>query len=329
MSIFRDLRNAVREGLDDLLNAGPARDDVDDLLAMLEGDLAEARAELDLAIQDGRRLSGKLADEQALAERLQQQAQQAVDAGDDERGRERIRRRRRALRGVEILEQQERQHERLTGYLRDHIDALEDKLQELRLRRDYFRTRSRVQSLRERYERYQREYPLDDALDEDEADGEAVAEPGAEARSMAEAAERAVASGEVVLPEAPLRPRRRRQRMEPDSEQQEPAAQPLAGHGELPPQDDEGPALRPLPEEPEELPEPEPRNLRREREALLAEIERRTTSAEAEAAIEEELRLLKAGGSGPPVPPALSAPPAPPVPPAPAPAEPTDGEPGH
>ncbi|NUQ00143.1 MAG: PspA/IM30 family protein, partial [Armatimonadetes bacterium] len=141
MSLFRELQAAVREGLDELLNAGSSRDDVDHLTSLLESDLLEARSELDTAIEDERRLQSRMESEHRDAERLHEQAQAAVDRGDDEQGRELIRRRRRVLRGVEILETQRGEQRELIALLQDHLEALEDKLQEVQLRRDFLRSR--------------------------------------------------------------------------------------------------------------------------------------------------------------------------------------------
>ncbi len=123
MSLFRELSAALREGLDELLSASPSRDEVDELTALLESDLDEAKSELDQAEQDFHRLSARIDAESQDAERLRVRAKEAVDAGDDEQGRELIRRRRRVLRGVEILEGQAAEHTQLCATLQDHIEA--------------------------------------------------------------------------------------------------------------------------------------------------------------------------------------------------------------
>lgn len=305
MSLFRDISAALREGLDDLLNAGATRDEVDEVTGLLEADLAEARAEIDLAHQDERRLAARLAEERREADHLYDLAKEAVDAGDDDRGRELIHRRRRALRAVEILEQQATEHQQLLAQLQDHVEALEDKLQELRLRRDYLRTRTRVQSLHERYERYQREFRLDELQGfEDEVEaGPPPAPPDLDEDGPFAAAEDG--SPDRVVPVGPLVPRTRGVRLEPDAGQPEPAAQPMGGRGELPPveTDDVPFRRRPLDEPDDEEPEPPRRDYRVERERLLRDIERRTRSAAVEAEIDDELTRLKQS-SGHPAPPA-------------------------
>ena len=273
MSVIREIAQAVREGLDDLLNAGSAQDEIDELTGLLESDLAEAQAELGVARQDAERLAARLRDEQLVADRLHEQAKAAVDAGDDEGGRELIRRRRRALRGVEILQQQAAEHEQLTGQLREHIDALEDRLQEVHLRRDYLRTRNRVRALQERYERYEREFELGEPQVDDELD------------LSAEAAEPT---------DEPLVPRRRRERLTPEAEP-EPAPLSRAGRAELPATADGDSGLRAAADE--EFEAPPPRSLRVERERLLEAIERRSPTFDHE--IEDELSRLKAASGRP------------------------------
>jgi len=279
MSLFRELSAALREGLDELLSASPSRDEVDELTNLLEADLDEAKAELDQAEQDFRRLSARIDTETADAERLKLRAKEAVDAGDDEQGRELIRRRRRVLRGIEILESQATEHTQLCAALQDHIESLEDKLQEIRLRRDFLRTRHRVQSLKDRYERYQREFGLADLTPR-----EVVEEFEDLPESYPDA---------PVVPEAPLTPRRAG-RLADEGDAEPAALRRRDGRAELPPDEDE-PALR---RRDEDDPEPEvwdrpSRNLRRERDALIRDIERRTAGPEVEADVEAELALLK------------------------------------
>ena len=294
MSLFREISAAVREGLDELLSASPSRDEVDELTSLLETDLEEAKAELDQAEQDFRRLSTRIDSEARDAERLKQRAKEAVDAGDDEQGRELIRRRRRALRGIEILEGQASEHNQLCATLQDHIEALEDKLQEIGLRRDFLRTRHRVQSLKERYERYQREFGLSelapperDERFEDEVDADGF---------------------ESVIPESPLAPRRSGRLAADDDE---PAAMRRRdGRDELPTSVDEPRLRRNVDEPDDEVWDRPSRNLRHEREAMIRAIERRTAvDPEIDADVEAELSRMKRAAGQPVAAPADGGPP--------------------
>lgn len=276
MGLWRDIQVALREGLDELIGTQPTRDEVDEVTTLLEADLAEARAELDLARADADRLEAALTRERADAERLRDQAQAAVDRGDDDTGRDLIRRRRRALRGVEILEAQRGEHQQLAGLLGEHVEQLEDKLQELSLKRDYLRAKGRLRGLQERYERYRRDFAF-----EDEDPGEPAEAPDAEPSAVP--AERMTA------------PRRRGQH------NGDPVLATRHGLGEVTPTDhDDEPQLRRAPEpDPDDEGEPgpwdrPPRNIALERERILRTIERRQSSAEFEAAIDDELQRLKA-----------------------------------
>lgn len=296
MSLFREISAALREGLDELLSASPSRDEVDELTSLLEADLDEAKSELDQADQDFRRLSARIEAETQDAERLRERAKEAVDAGDDEQGRELIRRRRRVLRGIEILEGQAAEHTQLCAALQDHIEALEDKLQEIRLRRDFLRTRHRVQSLQERYERYQREYGL------------AELAPRAAADDTEVLFDDPPQGDEPVVPEGPLTPRRTGRLA--DGGESEPAGlRRRDGRAELPAAEEE-PELRPrVDDADDEIWDRPSRNLRRERDSLLEEIERRNARPEVDAEVEAELdrlkrrsgRAVEAGEPGPPM----------------------------
>ncbi|MBI2300539.1 MAG: PspA/IM30 family protein [Armatimonadetes bacterium] len=285
MSLFRDIQTAIREGLDDLLNAGVTRDEVDEVTGLLDHDLNEARAELELARADEKRIQARIDEQRREAEVLQKRAEEAVGRNDDEAGRELIRRRRRALRGVELLEKQWSEHQSLIAELQDHIEELEDKLHELRLRGDFLRTRGRVAELRSRFERYRRDYGLDDVTGEDDVLAEEIAPEELEA-------------------EATRTPRSRR--LEPEPEERERAAEPRAAHGEAP---------RPAPEEPpaplrrrrhveEEEDEPvweqPPRDLALERERMLRDIERRQRNEEFESSLDAELQRMKKAQAGVP-----------------------------
>ncbi len=278
MRLLREISAAVREGLDELLNAGPAHDEVDEVTELMEADLAEARSELDLARQDESRLLARLETERRDAEALHEQARRAVGQGDDEAGRELIRRRRRVLRGVEILDRQWAEHQDLIGLLHDHCEELEDKLQELRLRSDFLRTRNRVRALKERYERYQRDYDLDDLRELAGEAGLEVDEP---------------------VDEAP----RPRPRLEPDAPPP-PEPEAVGGRAEIPAETDEAPLRPRTREEPPEPWDRPRRNLLLERERMLREIERRSDDAAMETEIEDELRRLKASARGEESPPA-------------------------
>jgi phage shock protein A len=300
MGLIRNIQMALREGLDEMLGGTPPRDEVDEVTALLEGDSAEAKAALDVALGDQQRLQARLDQETRDAERLHTKAKEAVDAGDDDGARELIRRRRRVLRGVEILEQQWTDHQQLIATVRDHLEQLEDKLQEVRLRRDYLRTRHRVRALQERFERYRRDFDLDEEAEEQ---GTGPHEPGSEAEHAA------VSPADLLqrmAEELGAVTRRRRGQVEPEPE-------PLHGMGEVPrPAEGDEPQLRPtVPDEPaapggepegesEESPwDRPPRSITLERERLLRDIERRHGGAEFEAAIDEELRRLKSAAAPP------------------------------
>ena len=291
MGLLRDLQAALREGLDELLNANTQRDEVEEVTNLLETDVDEARSELSLAIADEKRLRARIDQETRDAERFREQAQTAVDHGDDEAARDYIRRRRRSLRGVEILEQQFGEHQQLIAMLSDHVEELEDKLQEVRLKRDFVRTRGRVRALKERYERYRRDYGLDPMPlgEEFELGGKPPMPPEA-------------------LPEEfdaephPPRPPRRALAERPVPEA---PPEPLSGLGEVPrPEHGEEPGLRQRPAPPEEE-EPHapwdrpPRNMRALREEMLDQIERRQRGAEFEASLDAELAKMKGGTAAP------------------------------
>lgn len=300
MSFFRDLGAAIREGMDDLLHAPPQRDGVDEVLSLLESDLAEARSELEVALRDEQRLKSRMDTERRDAERLRERAQQAVDAGNDDLGRDLVRRRRRAIRGVEILERQWSEHQELIAMLERHIDELEDKLQELRLRSDFLRTRQRVTALRERYERYRREFgldppPLDDSDDE------------LDARIRAEVIEREVLDEVDAEADAALEDEAAEVgRLEPD-DRERPLPEPTLGRAEVPRDESDEPRPRRRRRERAELveyrsPWDRPsRDLTIERERMLSEIERRYRDAD-DADIEDELRRMKGGPAAPPAP---------------------------
>jgi phage shock protein A len=306
MGIIKDLQGALREGLEDWLHSRPARDEVDEITGLLESDVTETRSALSLAEADEKRLKARIDQEMGDAERLREQARVAVDANDEEAGREMIRRRRRTLRGVEILEQQWTEHQQLIAELHEHLEELEDKLQEVRLRSDFLRTRNRVRALRERYERYRRDYGLDVPPLNDEAEFGAPPLPEADHPSSVDAPP-------PPLGEAEPRPHPRRSRRA-GAEEAAPRreAETLSGLGEVPrPSVDEEPALRERAESDAEA-EPEadanwdrrPRDMRLERERMLRQIERRQSSAEFESAIEDELAELKAAAAGKPAEPA-------------------------
>lgn len=279
MGLFRDIQEALRQGLDDLLHGDATRDQIEEVTELIERDISEARSELDLAAEDERRIQRRIDEEQRDAEVLARRAQEAVERGDDELARELIRRRRRVLRGVQLLEQQWTEHKALMAELRDHLEDLQDRLHELRLRGDFLRTRNRVAALRERYERYRGEYGLD-ALPGLEDDLAEDLEPDAE-------------------PDEDLAPLSHGERLEPHEEVTPSAPEPITPRGEAPrPEPAEAPPLRvagepgpgPDDEEAWDLP---PRNLRLERERMLSEIERRQRGEAFERELEAELEALR------------------------------------
>lgn len=302
MGLIRELQAAIKEGLDELLSQGVSRDEVDELSTLMENDLTEARTERDVLAQEERRLRGRIDQERRDAQALRDQAKAAVDRGDDDTGRDFIRRHRKALRAVEILEDQWAEHQALMQDLDAHIDQLDDRLQELTLRRDYLRTRQRVQALKERYERYVREFGLDEPLLQD---------AGVDTEAL---------SREIDdMPREPVEPRapRRRSRLTPEAEHAAPP-EPLGLHGEMPRADvdDDEPLRRREPdladgdeepaepseaaEEAEDAWDRAPRNFRLERERRLRDIERRHRSRDFDADIERELRQLKGEPLDPP-----------------------------
>ncbi|MBI5832802.1 MAG: PspA/IM30 family protein [Armatimonadetes bacterium] len=302
MGLLRDLQAALREGLDELLNANAQRDEVEEVTSLLETDVNEARSELSLAIADEKRLRARIDQENRDADRYREQAQASVDKGDDEAARDYIKRRRRSLRGVEILEQQFAEHQQLITMLSDHVEELEDKLQEVRLKRDFVRTRGRVRALKERYERYRRDFGLDPMPLGEEFE---LGGPGAPALPLGPGPDGPADALPEEFEAEPRAPRasRRAPGEEPSAET---APEPLSGLGEVPrPEAHDEPVLRrrnghePEPDEPAPWDRP-PRDMRQMREHLLNQIERKQRSAEFEAALDAELAQMKGGTASPP-----------------------------
>lgn len=284
MSVFRDIQAALREGLDELLNAGTTRDGIDEVTELLENDLQEARSEADVAREDERKIRERIDRERQDAEALKARAQRAVDDDDEERGRDLLRRRHRCLRGVELLERQWTEHQQLIAELNEHIEQLEDKLHELRLRGDFLRTRERVSALRSRFERYRRDYALDDPPPFEDQDGPA------ELGGLPELDEPVDDDGDRL----------------PSAEAESRASEPRSRRGEMPrPDEPDEPRLRRQAEDEidESVYERRPRDFRLERDRLLREIERAQRQPEFESEIDTELARMKRRPGEPDLPP--------------------------
>jgi hypothetical protein len=81
-----------------------------------------------------------------------------VQKSDDEQARDIIRRKRRAARSLQLVEQQWAEQENLVELLRRHIEELQEKLQEMKLRRSQLAARHRVLEMRRRYRERLQEY---------------------------------------------------------------------------------------------------------------------------------------------------------------------------
>ncbi len=288
MGLIRDLRTALSEGLADLLQSQSPADEAEEVTSLLESDINETRTELNLARADEKRLRGRIEQERHDAEQFHQQAQEAVNRGDEDSARDLLRRQRRSLRGADILTAQLDEQREVIELLAAHAEELDDKLQEVRLRRDYLRSRQKVRSLKERYERYRRDFGLD-------------ATPLADVAAPARRPDEGEISAEELLAERPdRRPRRHVTADEPARDER--GTQPLTGLGEVPrPRRTDEPGLRTSDDEPEPEEarwERPPRDLRALREGLLARIEaQHARDAAFEAELDDALAALKAGAA--------------------------------
>jgi len=145
MGILERLRHAIRANVHELAahSDNPERQ-LDALLERLTRDLDDARIEIASAARDERRLRAELMDTRYRAQVMAEKAKLALERDDEELAREAIRRKVVAeSRAVALSDQLELECEGLQT-LRDHLAALEARLEEAQRYRDVVATRNRL-----------------------------------------------------------------------------------------------------------------------------------------------------------------------------------------
>jgi len=159
MGVIERIRHLAQTNLRDLIATTPDPEEaLDEFIQQMESDLDEAKSEMAAAVREERRIKPRLGEEERRIAHWEEKALQAVKNGEDDLARDLIRRKRRASKNLQLLQQQWNEQQELIQLLRLHIEELEEKIQETRLRRTYLMTRHRIREMRRRHRERVQEY---------------------------------------------------------------------------------------------------------------------------------------------------------------------------
>ena len=177
MGLLERIKNVVQANINELIDASRDPEDLlEGFIAQCEEDLEKAKSEMATAVREERRLKQRIGEEERRVSHWEEKALQAVDKGDDEQARDIIRRKRRASRSLQLVEKQWAEQENLVELLRLHIEELQEKLQEMKLRRTQLTSRHRVVEMRRRYRKRLQEYTEEFGLKDPWVPRESLAE---------------------------------------------------------------------------------------------------------------------------------------------------------
>jgi phage shock protein A len=168
MGLLERIKNVVQANINDLIDSSRDPESMlERFIEQSEEDLEKAKSEMATAVREERRLKQRIEEERQRVAHWEEKALQAVQKGEDEQARDIIRRKRRAVRSLRLAEQQWAEQENLVELLRLHIEELQEKLQEMKLRRTQLTARHRVLEMRRRYRErlqvYAEEFGLEEA----------------------------------------------------------------------------------------------------------------------------------------------------------------------
>lgn len=168
MGLLERIKNVVQANINDLIDSSRDPESMlERFIEQSEEDLEKAKSEMATAVREERRLKQRIEEERQRVAHWEEKALQAVQKGQDEEARDIIRRKRRAARNLRLAEQQWAEQENLVELLRLHIEELQEKLQEMKLRRTQLTARHRVLEMRRRYRErlqvYAEEFGLEEA----------------------------------------------------------------------------------------------------------------------------------------------------------------------
>lgn len=137
MGVLERLRNMVRANVTDIISrAEDPEKQLEALIRRMEANLQEARAEIAAAARDERRLNEDLTDCRQQGDEWAQKARLAVEQSKDDLAREAIRRRLACERRAQHVTDELALQRAGVQTLRDHLAALEAKVEETRRYRD-------------------------------------------------------------------------------------------------------------------------------------------------------------------------------------------------
>jgi len=137
LGVLERLRNMVRANVSDIISrAEDTEKQLEALIRRMEANLQEARAEIAAAARDERRLNEDLTDCQQQGDEWAGKARLAVEQGQDDLAREALRRKLACERRAEHVAEELGLQRSGVQTLRDHLAALEAKVEETRRYRD-------------------------------------------------------------------------------------------------------------------------------------------------------------------------------------------------
>ncbi|HKI99807.1 MAG TPA: PspA/IM30 family protein [bacterium] len=137
MGILSRFINVVRANLNALLNRAedPAKM-LDQTLIDMEAAYAKAKEHVARSLADEKRLEKSLMDQQAEVQRWDERAMRAVQQGDDDLAKEALRRKKEHARMAAQYEHEHEAHATNVQRLKDSLHELEDKIEELRRKKN-------------------------------------------------------------------------------------------------------------------------------------------------------------------------------------------------
>ncbi|MBD3181535.1 hypothetical protein GF312_04530 [Candidatus Poribacteria bacterium] len=137
MGVLERIESILKANLNDLLDntSNPERA-LSQLLSELQSELTDARRQMASTVREGKRLEMLYKENEQLAEKWQEKALLAVQYGKDELAREAILRKRSAAALTLEYKKECELHKQVVSSLKSALSALENKIQEVKRKRD-------------------------------------------------------------------------------------------------------------------------------------------------------------------------------------------------
>lgn len=145
MGLLERIKNAVRTNLAEIADRlEDPEERLDQLIGRMESDLDDARLELGAAVREIETLNQQAAEASTVADEMERKARLALERDDEELAREALRRVEMSREHRECLLREAALQDTTTTMLRQHVVALERKLEQARRQREMVVARRRL-----------------------------------------------------------------------------------------------------------------------------------------------------------------------------------------